>query len=99
MSASENQSAASRCQPGRCVAVVYQSVCRSYHKTLLAGKCPWCGCAVVKGELAGPHWRDWKAILRARIEQIGPADAKAVQLLCVLLNYSDSSLRLAAVNG
>jgi HEAT repeat protein len=30
--------------------MVYERLCESVHKKLVAGKCPWCGCEIVCGD-------------------------------------------------
>ncbi len=57
--------------------MVYERLCQSVHKKLVAGKCPWCGCEIICGDAvvhAGIKIADIAAmrkILEAELEAMG----------------------------
>jgi hypothetical protein len=93
------------------IAVMFESLCQSVHKNLLAGQCPWCGCVILNGRAFDPgHWGlkvaqpelgDPRATddLLAIIEPLGRDAKKAIPLLCAALRDADWSVRLAAANA
>jgi hypothetical protein len=54
---------------------VFENQCQLVHKDLLAGTCPWCGCAIINGEnvsLPHPQWppRGFAAAVRFFIRML-----------------------------
>jgi hypothetical protein len=51
------------------VLAVFDSLCPSVHKGLLAGKCPWCGPTIIKGEAVSVPLL-YQATTRQQLEKI-----------------------------
>jgi HEAT repeat protein len=91
---------------------VYQNQCPVVHKQLIAGTCPWCGCAIIRGQIASLPLRGFAAAIGMLIRMLqvaelrhdavdslgtlGPEAMPAVAALAALLDDKDEVIRKAA---
>ncbi len=90
---------------------VFQNQCKLVHKDLLAGTCPWCGSAIINGEVLKPglsavvsmlttllsHENEWVRCHAANeLGRIGRDAKRAVPALTKLLSDENENIRKAA---